>query len=474
MLKKLFSHTLLYALGPHIPKIANILLLPIITQYLTPLDYGIYGTLMAYNGLLSGIKTFGFDFLLVNSFYKKENRWKLYWKRYFGILFIWQNFYSIFYAIALYYLIPNEAHENRKLLILLILVPNYLFSIISTLGFRYHQISKKPQRIFTSTVLGGIVTVLANYYFFVILKTGYMGWYYSAALGSSIMFFMYIGPIIWKLKIYPIFKLKGRFIIDALRVSLPTVPHNYSSYLLNSSDRLIMDQLNISVRNIGMYNVAYLIGNYFDLFGDAVGMAVGPYYSKLFTKGDTESENSIREITYFLQTSFIIISFLISLWCREIFYILIKNDELNHVYPIAIVIIMSYTYRPMYWATVNKLFFIEKTNSLWKISFIGGISNIILNCIFIPLYGYAAAAITTLISMLYIGFSGFFLKDFQENNKINFIPVLWFVTILLSTIIVYFLRDISLTYKFIVSLLILIFFFKYTMNRIGILNNIEI
>ena len=68
MLKKLFSHTLLYALGPQVPKLANIIVLPIITLYLTPLDYGVYGTILAYSGLLAGIKTFGFDFLLVNSY----------------------------------------------------------------------------------------------------------------------------------------------------------------------------------------------------------------------------------------------------------------------------------------------------------------------------------------------------------------------------------------------------------------------
>ena len=71
MLKKLLSHTILYALGPQVPKLANIILLPIITSHLTPLDYGIYGTIMAYNGLLMGVKSLGFDILLVNSFYKK-------------------------------------------------------------------------------------------------------------------------------------------------------------------------------------------------------------------------------------------------------------------------------------------------------------------------------------------------------------------------------------------------------------------
>ena len=63
MLKKLFTHSFLYAVGPQIPKFANLLVLPVITQYLTPLDYGVYGTLLAYMGLMQGLQSLGFDVL---------------------------------------------------------------------------------------------------------------------------------------------------------------------------------------------------------------------------------------------------------------------------------------------------------------------------------------------------------------------------------------------------------------------------
>jgi len=135
---------------------------------------------------------------------------------------------------------------------------------------------------------------------------------------------------------------------------------------------------------------------------------------------------------------------------------------------------MGYAYRPMYWASVNKLFFIEKTKQLWKISFLGGAINIILNLIFIPIYGYEAAAITTLLSLLYIGFSGFFLREFKENNNINFNPIKWLILILISTIIVYFLRDVTLMYKSLISLFIIITYSIYIHSKIEILKKIDI
>jgi len=474
MLKKLFSHTILYALGPQIPKLANIVLLPIITQHLTALDYGVYGTIMAYNGLLLGVKSLGFDVLLVNAFFKKNNRWKLYWKRYSGILYIWQQLFTLLYIFILYLIIPKEVGGNKILLIALIVVPNYLFSIVNALGGRYFQIAQKPQRIFITTALSGTLTIFVNYYCIVILKLGYLGWYYSAAIGAFVMFCSYAWPIWGQLKLLPHFKIKKTFLKEALRVALPTVPHNYSAYLLNSSDRLIMDQLNVSINNIGKYNMAYVIGNYFEIFGTAVGMAVGPYYTKLFSKETIKTEYQVRTLTYFLQTGFLVLCFTAALWAKEIFQFLIRNQELSSVYYIGVIIIMGYSYRPMYWASLMKLMYLEKTNQLWKVSFIGGAINIVLNLIFIPIYGFEAAALTTLISLLYIGFAGFFLKDFKENNQVNYYPILWLFAILLSTVVVFLLKDIDIIYKLYISIGVMGLFIIYFIKNKKKITNIQL
>lgn len=474
MLKKLFSHSLLYALGPQVPKIANILILPIITKYLTPLDYGVYGTIMAYNGILMGLQSLGLEVVLVNSFFKKKKHWQLYWKRYSGILYIWKQIYTLLYIAILYLIIPNEVSNKKNLLIVLIVLPNYFFSIVNLLGGRYCRVAQKPQRIFITTIIAGTVTIAINYYCIVTLKLGYLGWYYSAAAGSFVMFCSYFWPLIVQLKLTPIFNLKKDFIKKTLKISLPIIPHNYSSYLLNSSDRLIMDQLNLPIINIGKYNMGYIIGNYFEVFGTAVGMAVGPYFTKLYSNENKISEYQARTLTYFLQIGFLLLSFSASLWAKEIFQLLISNKELSSVYYIGIIIIMGYSYRPMYWACISKILYIEKTNQLWKISFIGGILNIILNLIFIPIYGFEAAAVTTLISLLYIGFSGFFLKEYKNNKQVNYYPIVWLFVIILSTVIVYLLKDISVLYKVIITFGLFCLFIIYFIKNKKKLNEIVI
>lgn len=474
MLKKLFSHTLLYALGPQLPKIINIFLLPIITAHLTPKDYGIHGTITAYAGLLGGIKMLGFDVLIVNAFYKRKEKWAFYWRIFFGGLLSWQVIFIFIQFSVLYWLIPKEANNMKIYILMLIILPSFFFGIVNSFGGRFYQLSQKPSYITLTTAVSGSISLFITYYTIVILKMGYMGWFLSSAGSTIIQFLFYSYPILIKHKITPIFLTKKSFWKKYLSIALPTIPHNYSSYLLNSSDRVILDKMRIPIEKIGLYNFAYIFGNYFEIFGNALGMAVGPFYMKLFAEKNINADKQVRILTFLLQMLFLFLAFNVSLWSKEIFEILISNEDLKKAYYLSIIIIMGYSYRPMYWATINKLLFIEKTNKLWRISFIGGIANVILNLIFIPYFSIEAAAISTFICLMYIGFSGFFLKDFKTNTKLNYYPILWIISIVILTMIVFLMKDISIVIKFIISAsLSIIFLFLYVKNK-NTINSIKV
>jgi O-antigen/teichoic acid export membrane protein len=104
MLKQVFSHTFLYAVGPQIPKIINLLLLPIFTQYLTANDYGIYGLAIAYISAMTAIKDLGMTQTMVNIFTnsKNTNRWLIFWKQQMGILTLWSIIYSAILSFIIY------------------------------------------------------------------------------------------------------------------------------------------------------------------------------------------------------------------------------------------------------------------------------------------------------------------------------------------------------------------------------------
>lgn len=474
MLKKLFAHSLIYSLAPQAPKIASLLLLPIITKHVTTSDYGIYGIISSYLFFLTALKDLGFGVVFVNTFYKHKTRWPFIWRLLHGHLILWSFIFSLIMLFLLRIAVPNDAISNYWTIAFLVIVPAVFFDTTNLIGNYYYRFSQKPLFIAIVSIVTGCASVIITYFCIVSLNLGYMGWFIASFFSSFIAFVFYFIPVYYSLHLIPIIRFRKKFITPHLKVALPMVPHNYSSYLLNSSDRVVLDLYKVPIQQIGQYNIAYTFGNYFESIGEAIGMAVGPFYSKLYSNNTEASLKDERRLTYFLMTGFIAAAFLVSLWLKEIFAILISNVELRSAYGIGILIIMGYAYRPMYWSVGIKLSIFEKTSLLWRISFIAGVLNVICNVIFIPKYGIFAAAFSTLVSLLFIGFSGFFFSAYKKLNSLNHHPFIWFLSIILLTVLAYLSKDESIYLKAVFSIIIILGLTYAFLRNFSVLKSIKV
>ena len=281
-----------------------------------------------------------------------------------------------------------------------------------------------------------------------------MGWFLSTAITTLLSQMSFFIPINYSIGLRPIFNFKWRYIKNSLKISIPTIPHYYSTYLLDSSDRLIMKSVGTSINQIGLYNAAYTVGNFLRQAGMAAGFAVGPMLNAAYKEKD---EKKARDLVFILQIVFFSGSFILCIWMKEFFQLLIKNKELQMTYKLGIIIVMGYCYRPMYLGANSRLFYLEKTVLLLRVTFIAAIINIILNFIFIPIFGINAAAIVTFVSLMYMGYAGFYLKIFNETNSVNFYPHLWLLLNIILTVLSIFLVEMTLLIKLIVSLAALVF-----------------
>lgn len=63
ILKKAFG----FGVMPKLASLVNLLLLPLITPFLTPFDYGIWGVITSYSGLFITIAPLGLNLFLSNN-----------------------------------------------------------------------------------------------------------------------------------------------------------------------------------------------------------------------------------------------------------------------------------------------------------------------------------------------------------------------------------------------------------------------
>jgi O-antigen/teichoic acid export membrane protein len=450
MIKKLFSHTAIYGLAPQIPKIVSLLVLPIITKDLTNIDYGVYGVITAYTAAVSVFSVLGLRLILINGFYHYPGQYKWVWRQVYGFLNLWNLFFALVLGVFICLIVPEEAIGNRYTLALLNIIPFAFFGATSLVGMTYYQLKQKPFQIALRTSILGVLTVLLNLYLISYLKMGFMGWFWTNCIVGVLTNLSYLYPVNIKYKLSPIYNFKYRLIKKSLKVALPIIPHHYSAYLVESSDRMVMDVLNTSTGNIGKYNMAYSMGNVFSSLGIAAGYAVGPMMNEMYKKKD---DLGARNLVFGLQIGFFYITFCSCIWMKEIFYLLIKNDTLNKMYYLAIIIAMSYNYRPLYLGAVNKLFYKEKTNFLWKLTLTAGLINLGLNFICIPIFGFEAAAFTTFIALMYMGYAGYYSKVFKEENTVDFYQLYWLLTTIILTIIAYYIVELNTSLKLLVSII---------------------
>src|SRR5690606_4843929 len=119
MFRQLFSHTAIYGLAPQVVKIAHVLVLPIITPFLTATDFGVFGVITAVIGSVSVFSSLGLNVILANSFVKSPNHFRWLWRQIYGFLILWNVFYAFIVALVVYLFIPQEVKEHATQIILL-------------------------------------------------------------------------------------------------------------------------------------------------------------------------------------------------------------------------------------------------------------------------------------------------------------------------------------------------------------------
>ncbi|MHC8949278.1 lipopolysaccharide biosynthesis protein [Sphingobacterium hungaricum] len=453
MLKKLLSHTAIYGLAPQVIKIAQFLVLPIITPYLSPTDYGIFGLIVAIIGAVSVFGSLGLNIVLANSFTRSTHQYKWLWRQIYGFLNLWNIIYTLIVALLLYLFIPKEAYENTYEIILLNVIPLVLFAPSTSIGTLYFQMMSKPFQIASRSIVIGLLTIALNIYFIKYLHMGYMGWFWSGAITQVLFQLSFYIPLNYKIGLKPIYNFKWDTIKKQLKICLPTIPHYYSSYLLNSFDRVIMKFYNLDIVSIGRYNAAQTVGNFLNSATYAANQAISPLLLNVYKTDDKETE---QRLNFSVMILFLVGTSTLCLFLKELLPLLIKSDGLENIYSVAIIIAMAYNYRPMYVAANNKLFYVEKTKALLKVTTIASIISVILNLIFIKFFGYTSAAITLYISLMYMGYSGFFIKEFKQMNGTNHYPVFWLCLTISLTVFVFFAVELNFWIKIFIGLALLI------------------
>ena len=444
MLKKIVSHTFFYSFANQTPALINLFLLPFLTPFLSASDYAIYGLILSYAGLVGAFSSLGYIVLFQQSYFELGSDFKSKWSRLLGFQWLYKFLYAGLVGVLLYFTLKSKIATDRLNIVLaLVIVPLLFFDLTKSIATRLLQFRHKHQQVYSITIGIGILSALLSFVGVRYFNLGYMAWLYSQAVSSALLaayfgYFLYV-----KERIRPSFHFNKNEIVYDLKIATPLIPKEYATYLLNSSDRVLLDRFGVSQNKIGQYSIAYSFASYFENIQAQANQVLTPIVFDLYKTG---SELAMQTVGKLIRAWFyisLLMATLLGLWIPDIFRLLYRKAELSAAYPMAIVLIFGFCYRPIYVAIVDKAIYDKRTMEVLKITVVAALSNVLLNLVFIGYYETWAATFNTVIAYFIMGVAGYFLIRNSGDFRKLIRPFELTATIVIVGAIVFFMRDLS-------------------------------
>lgn len=398
--KQLYKSSLFRAAGTYglfslLNKAIPFLLLPILTRYLSPTDYG---TVAIFNVMV----TLTIPFVGLNcqvgytrAFFSQE---KFDSSEYMGTILIFITLTgmailasSIFFRNILGQTVAFPPHWIWT-------IPVVATSLVLTQStLRAFRVREQPRSygIFSNSLT--FLEALLAVFFIVLLGMKWEGRVISRTAVTAL--FGLLGVLVLKNNNWTSLQFKKLYLKHALYMGVPMIPHTLAGVLNTSIDRLFISQM-VGIVDTGLYTVGYQVGAIIGFLANSFNLAYSPW---LFQKLNNITKQRKEEIVRFTYIYFVLIvacAFILSLIAPFAIRVLLGKEFQSSVLFVAWVA-LGYAFHGMYFMVVNYIFYAEKTYLLAMVSFLGVGINIFLNYCLIKRNGAVGAAqATTLVYLI--------------------------------------------------------------------------
>ena len=225
------------------------------------------------------------------------------------------------------------------------------------------------------------------------------------------------------------FTIKKEYVKESLQISLPMIPHLLAQVFLSSCDLLMIKNI-VGESEAGIYSVAYTIANILYTISLQIFKPWSPW---VYRRIENKETDSIKENSK-------IVMHVVWILCIGLFTLapeLIKlfiNAEYVEASVIVAPICLGIFFQMMYIFFYDVEYFHKKNVQIAVFSIITAVINIILNAIAIKIWGYQAAAYTTVISYFILCILHYFGMRKVDKTKYYDIKTLIILSLSLTII----------------------------------------
>jgi O-antigen/teichoic acid export membrane protein len=370
------------------------LLLPILTEYLSPSDYGILSLVQLLMALTfpivlnaQSLITIEYSNLSFNKFKKLIS--SILFFAFLGFVVLELGFYLLSDYIYEYFFLPDR---------LLFFIPVFLlFQVIPMLIPFVFQAKKQPFNFGKFKVSLTIVNIGLSLFFVTYLNYGWEGRLWGI-VGSFALFNLIGLYMLNKIDLLS-FTIDKESIIQVFRYGLPLIPHAIAAVLISGSSRFFLADI-LGVKEVGLFAVSFQVASSIFIIMSSINLAWSPYLFERLNKTPTmDIKLKLIKQTYQIMLFMIIVVLVFLVFSQFIFHVLI--DESYHSgLLLSRILAIGFLFQGFYFMFTNYIFYSKKTKYLSFITLFSSIIVVLSNLYFINLIGILGAAYALVISYM--------------------------------------------------------------------------
>lgn len=442
---KLVQASFWYTIGNVFIKGVNFITIPLYTNLMTVEEYGLINNYLAIVAIATIFVGLSLDGSVQNANFEFRSKIKQYMS---SVLFLGTLAFLGFFIIGnVLYLFQDSYFSISHLVFIFLIFQSFSAFMVSFLG-AYFTINMQYFRYLGLSFLNVLMNV--GFSLFFMLTVFESDRYIGRVVGGS------IGLTFLGVAIYALIMFKGRQLVNkkfwrfGLTLALPLIPHLLSQNILSQFDRTMI--LNYAGSfDAGIYSYILNLGVVLNVLWGSTNSAWVPWF---YNEMDQKNDAAIKKTSNIYALLFAIATLGAMIVMVDVAKIMAPAEYQIGI-PLVIPVMLGFYFQFLYSLPVNAEFYLKKTNYIALGTIASAIIKVVLNFIFLPLFGYVAAAFTTVLSYAFLFTFHYLLSKKVAGRQLFDTKVLLGITgvLCLMSGLLYFLIDYTLIRYLLVALL---------------------
>ncbi|MDF4201529.1 polysaccharide biosynthesis C-terminal domain-containing protein [Maribacter sp. SA7] len=447
-LKKLFKQTAIYGLATVLPRMLNVILVPIYTGVMQPGSYGEVVVIFAYFAIFNVFLAYGMETAFFRFYKDSENKKKVVSTSLLSIAgstllflligFLFKGPLSNFLEISLDYI-------------------GYVFWILALdalviIPFAWLRANEKPMRYAVIKLINVVMNLGLNSFFLLLLpklalnNEGFFSSIYKPDYEIKYILIANLVSSAVSLLLMSKVYLRRPYVFDMviwkkmIKYAMPVMVAGIAFTVNEVLDKILLEKIlpvEIASDEVGKYGACVKLAVFMTLFATAFRMGIEPFF---FSHSDTKHpQKAYAQITNYFVVLGSIILLAVVVFSDVLKVLFVRDEAYWEAMPVVPLILLAAFFLGIYhnlsvWYKVT-----DRTKFGAYISMIGAVLTIIVNLIFIPYFGYMASAVATLLAYGTMMLLSFYFGRMYYPIPYNFRKIIFYlgISILFSTLSFY-------------------------------------